>query len=206
MRFTKLIKDYSKLSEANLDFKAQSIILSLTANANFPVTVPSLADFTLIKTAYTEALESSIDGAKLSIALKNQAKETLLTAMRNLATNIESLAQGDRAKLISSGFELGSDGENIPPLTGPVSFEILDGQNPGELKIVVKRIPRATSYMHAYTEGPVTENSIWNAKSSTLRTHTLTGLKSGTKVSVRITIGGSRGQEVVSAIQSRVVQ
>ena len=61
MKNSKLIKDYAKLSEANLDLKAQMVVINLTGNPHFPVTEPTLADFTLVRTAYTTALHNSVE-------------------------------------------------------------------------------------------------------------------------------------------------
>ena len=148
MKIAKLIKDYSKLSEANLDFKSQMVVINLTGNPNFPVTEPTLADFIVVKSAYTTALQNSAEGGKTAVAIKNQAREELLTNMRNLSLNIEAQAQGDKAKLVSSGFDLAAEGENVPPLTGPTNFKIADGLNAGELKLSVKAVPQAVSYLH----------------------------------------------------------
>ena len=49
MKNVTLIKDYSRLSESNLDLKGGKIIAALTDNADFPATLPSLADFTTVK-------------------------------------------------------------------------------------------------------------------------------------------------------------
>ena len=206
MRSAKLVKTYSRLSEANLDFKAQMVIVNLTGNPSFPVTTPTLADFTLTKEAYSQALQNCADGNRTAIALKNQAKDELLSAMRILATNVESLAQGDRAKMVSSGFELGSDGENIPPIGVPENFVIAHGLNAGELLLSVKAMSHAISYVFEYTEGPVTENSIWISKVSSSREHLFTGIKSGVRIYARVAVIGRKGQEVYSNILTRVVQ
>jgi hypothetical protein len=206
MKTPKLVKDYSRLSEANLDFKAQMIIVNLTDNPHFPVTSPTLANFSVIKNEYSAALQNSAEGAKTAVAIKNQAKTTLLQNMRFLAANIESLAQGDRAMLVSSGFELATEGENIPPLAAPTNFAISDGANAGELKLTVKGVPNAVSYLHEYTEGPVTEESVWVSKISTSRTHTFTGIRSGIRVYCRVAAVGRKGQEVYGNVLSRVVQ
>ena len=206
MKIAKLIKDYSKLSEANLDFKSQMVVINLTGNPNFPVTEPTLADFIVVKSAYTTALQNSAEGGKTAVAIKNQAREELLTNMRNLSLNIEAQAQGDKAKLVSSGFDLAAEGENVPPLTGPTNFKIADGLNAGELKLSVKAVPQAVSYLHEYTDGPVTEESKWISKVSTSREHTFSGIRSGLRVYGRVAVIGRKGQEVYSDVLTRVVQ
>lgn len=206
MRAAKLKKNYSRLSEANLDFRAQIVIVNLSANPLYPSTTPTIAEFTTIKNAYNEALQNCADGNKTAIAIKNQKKEALLTAMRNLSTNVESLAQGDRAKMVSTGFELASDGESVPPIPVPANFIVSNGLNNGELKLSVKRVIGAVSYLHEYTESPVTEQSVWISKISSSREHIFTGIRSGLRASARVAVIGTKGQEVYSDILTRVVQ
>lgn len=206
MRKPSLVKDYSKLSDNNLAFRAEAIVLSLTDNVNFPVTVPALADFTTVQTAFATAMEDIINGNRISIAIKNQARVNLLEIMSQLAFNIQSLAPGDRAKLISSGFEMGSDGENVPPIEAPENFKISDGVNPGEIKLSVKGVLQAVSYMHEYTEEPITAESRWISKISSSRQHVFTGLQSGIRIHARTAVIGRKGQQAYSPMLQRVVQ
>lgn len=206
MRKPRLLKNYARLSEQNLAFRAQMVIVNLTGNPSFPVTVPSLADFTVVKNTYTQALEDCADGDKTAIALKNQAKNVLLTWMDNLANNVQSLAQNDRAKMVSSGFEMASDGESSPPLSSPENFTVTEGLNKGELRLSIKGDSNAIAYVFEYTEEPPTENSIWNSRPSSIREHTLTGLRSGTRIYVRAGKVGRKNQYVYSEVLSRIVQ
>ena len=200
------MRDYARLSDANLDFKAQAIITSLTGNTYFPTTVPALADFTTIKTDFSTAMENAISGDRTAIALKNQARKRLTGVMRLLAVNIEFQAEEDRAKLVSSGFDLAADGENVPPLAAPTEFRIMDGINRGELRFIVKRVPQAISYLHEYTEEPVTAESRWVSKISSSREHVFTGIRSGARVIGRTAAIGRKGQEAYTNTLTRVVQ
>lgn len=126
--------------------------------------------------------------------------------MKQLALNVESLAPGDRAKLTSSVFELGSDGEGVPPLSVPTDFLVTDGINLGEIKLSVKRVPNAVSYVHQYTDEPVTDNSRWISKSTTSREHTFSGIRSGIRIYARTSAVGRKGQEAYTPVMTRVVQ
>ncbi len=125
MKTPSLLKDYSRLSDPNLDFFAQSVIVSLTGNASFPTThlTPSLLNLQR-KEAYSTALEKFVTGYRTAIAVKQQARVALLTMMLNLATNLESIARGDRAMPGSSGLTPASEGENVPPPGAPTNFTI----------------------------------------------------------------------------------
>lgn len=206
MRVSSLIKDYARLKDAELNLKAEEIILSLTGNVNFPETNPTLAEFTTVKEAFSTAWGNSLDSGRSSIALKNQAKLDLVNSMRFLAINIESIAKGDKAKLLTSGFDLAADGDNPQELTPPTSFVVSDGVNPGELKCIAKGARNAISYIHEYTVGEITSESVWVSRPSTSREYVFKGLKSGDRVYCRVIAVGRRGQEVYSIVQSRVVQ
>jgi len=206
MKRPKLVKNYSRLSEANLDYKAQSIVHSLTGNAYFPVTDPSLTDFTEVKDAYILARENVANGGKTEIAIKNQTKELLLSKMFLLGVNIESLAKEDRVKLVSSGFDLAKTAEPKPPLVGPLNLRLADGLNKGELKLCIEPLKDAVSYNYEFTVSPLTEESKWMIKSSTSKIHVFAGLPSGAKVYARVAAIARKDQELYSETLSRVVQ
>lgn len=206
MRKPTLVKDYSKLNEANLELKSTEIIANLTGNVNFPVTVPSLADFTLIKDNYSSKLIAAGNGDKSAIAFKNESKQQLLDNLRFLAINIESQAMGNRAKMVTSGFDLAGSGENVPVLNTPENFKLSDGINPGEIRSEVKRVAQAKMYSHEYCLEPPTENTVWISHMVSTREFTFTGLPSGTRVYVRVAVIGSKKQIAYSVVLSRIVQ
>src|SRR5690606_38167264 len=116
MRKQFLIKSYDKLSDSNLDFKAQVIIASLTGNPNFPTPVTGLAEFTAAAELYSQRLKEAAGRYKVAIIKKNEARERLLALIRLLATYIESVCDGDLSKLASSGLTLSSVGGHSAPL------------------------------------------------------------------------------------------
>ncbi len=69
MKFVTLIKDYSKLSESNLDLKGGKIIAALTGNTDFPVTMPTLSDFMQVKNTYSTNLVAAANGDRAAIAM-----------------------------------------------------------------------------------------------------------------------------------------
>lgn len=206
MKVPSLIVDYSRLSDAQLDTIAQGVITALNGNPAFPTTNPPIDQFATTKNNFSISLSKSLGGDRTAIAVKNQCRADLLVAMRLLANDIEALCAGDRAKLVSSGFELTSDGDSVPPLAAPADFKITDGPSKGELKFSCKKVPQAVSYIFEYTENEVTENSKWTSKSSTSKECVFSGLRSGARIYGRVTAVGRKDQETVSEIASRLVQ
>lgn len=206
MKTQKVLSDYAKLSDANLKVKAENVVVCLTGNTNFPTTRPPLADFTAIQEAYSTALEKTVSGDRILIALKNQARETLLDAMRKLASDINLIANGDKAMLLSSGFDLSATAEPVTSLEPPADFKIRDGLNLGELHFSCKRVPHAVSYIFEYMANPNDPDSRWVSQSTSSREFTFKNLISGTRVQGRARVIGHRDLESISEIQSRIVQ
>ena len=206
MKTPKLILDYAKLADTHLNFKALTVVNALTKNTNFPTTTPTLPNFTTLQTAFSEALGKTTSGDRQLIALKNQAKEELLAGMRQLAMDIDAQSNGDKAMLLSSGFDLASAGESPTALMQPTEFKILDGINTGELKFSCRRVQNAVSYIFEYADEQPAEDTQWKMQPSSTREFTFKNLRSGIRVFGRIKAVGRKGQEANSDVLSRIVQ
>lgn len=206
MKFATLIKDYSKLSESNLDLKGGKIIAALTGNADFPTTMPSLADFTAVKNTYSTNLVAASNGDRAAIARKNQDKDSLLGAMRLLAINIEGLAQGNQAKMVSSGFDVAANGDSVPAMGPPTNFKVSDGLNAGEIKTSVKGVERAIMYSHEYALSLPDADTSWTTWVSSSVSCVFTDLPGGTRVYARVGAIARKEQLVYSDVLSRIVQ
>jgi hypothetical protein len=206
MKYTRLNYNYGRYNDANLDLKAQSIISSLTNNANFPETTPTLSNFTTVANTYATCLTAAASRDRVAVSLKNDARDAILGYLRLLAINVESLAEGNRSKLISSGFDLATESEGSAMLGLVTGFVLSDGMNPGEIKFSIKAVANAKSYIFEYTEEPLTADSKWISKGSSKREFTFTNLPQGKRIYGRVTAIGTRGQETTSNILSRVVQ
>ncbi|MEO5912258.1 MAG: hypothetical protein ABIP95_15325 [Pelobium sp.] len=206
MKKPKLILDYSRLSDANLNSKSKAVLLALTGNTNFLITIPPLADFSAIQAAYSDALGAASAGGKVLIAIKNQERAILIDSMRQMAMYIDAQSNGDRMMLISSGFDLASNGDSSTVLGMPTDFKILEGINAGELKFICKKADNAVSYVAEYTDELPVETTQWKMKPFTSRETTLKGLRSGVRIYGRMKAIGHKGQEVNSDVLSRIVQ
>ncbi len=204
MKYCRLNIDCKKLSDANLVTRSNDVVNSLTGNPSFPTTVPPILEVAEKRTAYIEALEKTVTGDRHFIALKNQAREVLLAALYQLGMYIQAQANGDRAKLISSGFELSAHGDNT--LGSPKDFILSDGLLPGELVLSCKTASNATGYLFDITEDPNIENAKWYTQASSRRKLTIRNLKSNVRYYARIRVIGRKNQECCTEVLSRVVQ
>lgn len=205
MRTPRLITSYQTYSDPRLDVKAQSIIGALTGNTNFPETVPTLASFTTVAGNFTDALTLAASRDKVAVSAKNDARKALLDALRLLATNVQSLAEGDRTKLVSSGFDLNAEtgGSSLLP---PQDFTMSDGNSSGEMKFMVSAVAGAKSYLFEYTLEPLTDDSVWISKATTKREFVFSNLPVGKRIYGRVTVVGTKDREITSTVISRIVQ
>jgi len=206
MKIPKLLLNYGKLSDANLGQKAIDIKNSLMGNPNFTPAPPSFANFITLQGEYETALGQVISRDRIKIAIKNQSRLLLIQVMYQLALEVNAQGNGDRAKLLSSGFDLAYAGEGNALITAPTDFKIVEGLNSGELKFSCKKVPAAISYLFEYTDEMPTEETKWIALSASTRELTIKGLRSGTRIYGRIKAIGTKGQEASSEILSRIVQ
>ncbi len=206
MKKDRIITNYGKYNDVELDFKAKHIIESLTDNTNFPTTNPTLADLTALSTSYNLALNKAKTGEKSQIANKNAIRKSLLNTLQELAINIESQAFNDRSRLITSGFDVSSNSGSTSQLSAPKNFRILDGSNKGEIKLTSNGATNALSYLHEYTEDELTENALWKSETSSSKTHLFKNIPSGQRIYARTKAIGTKGQEITSDTLSRIVQ
>ncbi|MFA6276377.1 MAG: fibronectin type III domain-containing protein [Pedobacter sp.] len=206
MKISKLILNYQKYNDAKLDQKAQAIIAALTGNANFVTTSPTLAAFTGIAANFSNALTAAASRDRVAVSLKSDAREALLNSFRLLAMSIEASAEGNRSKLVSSGFDLAIESDSALSLSPPQEFTLADGTKPGEIKFSIKAVENAKSYIFEYTEEPLTLESSWISKGSSTREYTFTNLPSGKRIYGRVVAIGTRGQEGTTNVLTRMVQ
>ena len=206
MKTLKALIDYRKLSDTNLNQKAIDVKNGLTNNPNFTPALPSLANFIALQEAYEAALAMVASRDRIKIAEKNQARLALVDGMYQLALEVNAAANGDQAKLLSSGFDISQTGESNTSITSPAEFKIAEGVNSGELKFSCKKVLYAICYIFEYTDELPTEDTKWTAIPCSTRELTIKGLRSGTRIYGRIKAIGTKGQEASSEILSKIVQ
>ena len=205
MKTPRITSGFSNLSDANFENKAEAINSSMTGNVNFPATTPAMSVVTAAVQSYSVALIAAQGRDKNAVAIKNQKRNELNTFLVQLANSVMATANGDRAMLVSSGFDLVKDSESIP-LPKPDNVQVADGVNAGELVVSVSQVKGAKSYVHQYTVDPVTPDSDWTQIFTTTSKFTFKNLDSAKKYWCRVAAVGPFDQVVVSDAISRVVQ
>jgi hypothetical protein len=178
---------------------------SIKDNTLFPNPNPTVADLLKATQEYQQALYDAAGRDQKLVAIKD-AKRAVLRAMLNqLAEYVNTVSNGDKAMMLSSGLKLAGEKDGTGNLK-PISKLDVVTDAPEQATISIKRVPGAKAYVFEYTTGIVTNESAWISKTATEPTFTLRGLQSGVKHSFRVIAVGRNEKSELSPIVSRFIQ
>jgi len=177
------IVNFARVKEHDLPDQAQTIIDKMTNNAYFPRPVPALTTIQKGKTEFADALLKSTEApSKEQTAIKNQKKVILVNSLTQLGNYVNAVADGDVAKIDSSGFQISKEPTPVGILDAPKFINVTYGQNSGEANIEIAKVEKATDYMLLYMPFPgSSDNNEWFGKVTSKTKFTLSGLESGKK-------------------------
>lgn len=136
---------FAKLSDADLNQFATSVVTAMTDNPAFPDPVVPLADLAAARTAFAEALVASDQGGMQATAAKNAARQTLIGLLRLEAYYVQVAMKDDLTALLSSGFEAASNNRTPSPLPAPAILRIRNEQTT-QLALDLRRVENARAY------------------------------------------------------------
>lgn len=197
----KVITSFSKLSDGELEQKAELIFDSLTGNENFPEPIPSLTSLRGVLSQFDLTIVKAKEGGRTEQILKNSKRRELTDMLNNLALYVQLQGDGNEAILASSGFSLSRPPQPIGMLDKPQNFSV-SPNNPGMVKLNLKAIYGAKSYRFEYRKK--TEES-WEVTVSTKSGLLLTGLESGVAYEFRVAGVGTNTQRIYSDILSSFI-
>src|ERR1035437_6568021 len=201
---SRVIVDFSttKYTDARLRTKANHIIDKMYGNPHFVDLQPLLITLREATTTYIAALAKTQSSSKENTALKNQARAALIVVLKQIAARVQTISDGDRTLILSSGYDVNKKWSQVGPLSKPTNFKLKQGSNKGSIYLVCDPIAGASIYEFGYTEGIPTPNSIWMKQTSTRRKITIDGLSSGKQYTFRMAGGGSHLSRIWSEVLS----
>jgi len=186
----------TKLNFRNLSIsakiaKAKQIVAPLTGNTNFPNPNPALADITAV-IMKTEAKLSERDAAQQLAKAKttqlNNSEDELDGVIIQIGGYVDSVAGGDEAKILSTGFDTRAaptaTSQPPPPLS---ALDTTIGDRDGELDASWDTTAGAKSYIIEISEDPPTPTSWKHSGVSTKSRFTIKGLQSGKRHWIGVT-------------------
>ena len=199
----KIIFPFKISRNSELAKAAYRILSSLKDNASFTDKVL----IQLLETCLNEfqvAMNNAADGSRTMIAIKKEKRKALINVMVQLGYHVMQVSNGERAKLLSSGFDVSKESFERRSLANIQSMVIKNG-NSGEANILVNAVKGARAYVHQYSIDPPSDTTAWVSETSAHRKHTFKGLKPLVTYWFRVIAIGLNGQLAISDAVSRVI-
>jgi hypothetical protein len=205
MKNARVLLNFLSFADSKFQTKAQVIETSMTGNANFPTPDPKIADVTDALNAFSTAFTESQSRDKTKIAIRKDMRAILETLLVNLAAYVNQASGGSRSIMLSSGYDVNSEGKNTLTLGALENFQVVQGINPGEAISSLDGVDNSTGYLHQYTTDPLTAESNWATVTSTYCSETIKGLQPLTKYWFRIIVTGRRKQTAQTDAISKTI-
>jgi len=183
----------TKDSDAQLDQDTETILASMTGNANFTTPSPTLAIVTTALNAFTVALSEAADGGVEKTAIKNAKRNELVSLLRQLASYVFATADEDMTKLLSSGFPAQKTTRSpIGPLPAPATPFLVQGPVTGSLSASTPPINGA--YIYNWRVALASAPTVYVKQvQSTAASKTFEGLTPGQVYNVQLNAVGTAG-------------
>lgn len=199
----KLIVTFESCSLPVFLTKSERIVTSLTGNSHYPLPWPTAVPApTALANAFANLqrlASAAASGDTAKIAARNLARDEVTVMLKKIALYLELVADGDRAILETTGYELAkahgghSPGPGVLP--APENLRVERGPLSGVLLVQVHTLKGAGSYeVQIASADPKVETNWRLVTLSKTATHIeLTGLTPGTVYYVRVRGIGSHG-------------
>jgi hypothetical protein len=181
---------FATFADNDMNSMAILVIVCLKNNALFPNLPVSIAALSALQTAYQNALTTAqAQGGKINTAVKLEAKDALVSGLRQEAAYVQSLTPTlTVSQVLSSGFDVANASSTPVPLEQPVFT--LDNSVTTQLAVYLTAVPNAKAYQVQFSSG----SGAWQEAGIYPNTKgiVLTNLTPGTIYNVRIrAVGGS---------------
>ncbi|MBP1641129.1 MAG: hypothetical protein H6Q17_2712 [Bacteroidetes bacterium] len=143
MKRIKVLLSFIKLAVASKIAFYRNVVTKMTGNAAIPTTDVPLTEATAVTDGLEKAQIAAQDGSHTAIALLHEAEAKADAVFRILAANVDRVADGDEAIILSTGFEPSSQ----PEAHQKAALTAVDGSHSGSVKLVAKAIRNAGAYL-----------------------------------------------------------
>jgi hypothetical protein len=118
----------------------------MTDNPNFPNPTPALADITAKTEEFRELAKQARFRDKRYVYERNLVGKELKDMLRTLAAYVTMVAEKQGDVILSSGFDIRSEAEPVPPLTRPRDLEVFHDRESGMAELNWDTVRHALNY------------------------------------------------------------
>lgn len=189
------------LSAAGLLERGRNHVTMLEDNATYPTLQAQLPDFT----AANDKLEAAnaavlFNGGKIAFEERRIAVEAVTAFITNIGRQVQLISEGDKAKILSAGFEVRKDPEPVTFLEQPQDLKARNTGAEGQAVLDWNGVPGAAYFKTWMTAGDPSLNTGWVLVATTTKSRTLVeGLEFGKTYTFRVKAIGTRVESLFSA-------
>lgn len=190
------------LSSAALLEKGRTIAEMLKDNVAYPTLQALLPAFILLLDKLEEANNAVLyHGGKVAFEAKRLAEGAVRVAISNFAGYVQGISGGDKAMILSAGFDTVKERTPTPPPSAPNDLIVRRTDEIGVLKVRWAKVPAHKLY---YLE-MMAEGGAWERVVSTTRTsHVMEKLQTGVRYTFRVQAVTSAGISQMSEEVSNI--
>lgn len=197
MRRDRVYIAYHKWDDYSLSSLAGKTLAAMKDNPLFPDPKPEMADYEVLVNDYRAKHEiAATRGSQLEKKARDNAREKVLDAMRQLAFYVNVTADGDGEILASSGFMLVPPPKSVNHPAVMVGMRLEDGRTSGEVKFGFTPQKNISEYEYCYSTTLDSANQpVWGdiLSTSSSRSNYIIGLTPGEKVYFRVRARNNKG-------------
>ena len=204
MALLRVLFGFASAPDHELEETAGHVLTSLYGNEIYPNPPIGVTDLQAALKNFTDAIAAQAQGGTAATAAKNQAAQTLIGLLRQLALYVQTTIQSNPAyglaELLSSGFDAASTSRAQVPLDTP-SIVGIDNSGTGQLTLRVTPVANSRLYEaqsqtmpNAATGAGALGEWVSAGMYQSTRGMAVTGLVPGQTYNFRVrAIGGSTG-------------
>jgi hypothetical protein len=200
---SKIIYPFKQSRDSELAKSANLVLSSVKGNTYFPDTT-LVQELEKCTGEFQVSMNDAADGSRTMIAIRKVKRKALINVMVRVGFYVSQVSNGDRAMLLSSGFDLAKESSDQKQLAAIESLEVSNPKS-GEASILVKPGKGARAFIHQYSADPPSATTVWVSETTAHRKHTFKGLKPLVTYWFRVIAIGLNDQSVISDAISRTI-
>ncbi|MEZ4737920.1 MAG: fibronectin type III domain-containing protein [Flavobacteriales bacterium] len=191
------------LTSSALVEKGRNIVTMLTGNPTYPTLQGEMADTTKACDDLDAANQEMLfNGGKIASENKRELESALRIRITGLGQQVQVISGGDKAKILSAGFEVRKNAEPITKLEQPQDLRCALTGFKGLVDLDWEVVHGARYYNVWFTAGDP-NTAEWQFVGSTTKSrYTMENLTPGTTYTFRVNAVGARAESPLSDISS----
>ena len=184
---------FTSLPDSDDDEFCANVVLKMTGNAAFPASPVTMTALGALRLTFHDAIAAAMQGGVQLTSAKNDARQAMDDALRQVAAYVQSVAGKDLTALLSSGFPATSTNRSSLPLTTP-NIVAIDNSAPQKFLVRLTPVNNAAAYQVRYVATSGTNPQPVTVESTSSRSILVPDLTSGMIYSLQVrAIGGATG-------------